>query len=784
MQGVKSLHGGESQADQQRKADKRAQYKRDLEEQMRLKKERLAKEKDAIARAEARKDREIASYNPFGRGGGGAPNSKPSAGASASASASASPAMNLFPHIEKAGASAASPSAASPGKVPMGMNGIDSNALPGDSSATSPSKGTFMGNMNGLIAGLSDAQAQKKNEMRAQYQRDLQEQIRLKNAAKADRKNKLRVEDEQMEAKLQKQRQQLMAEAADANQRAKVAEANKKEGLEFDPKERQQVAADKETAYRAELRIQIETKKRKKQEEKRRREEEDAKWEAKLNNDRKELDRRFGTKTEPVNDDSNNNRSPSHNRSPVHRASPSQTRTSPPPATGRSTARRRRSSGNNHDDDSSLRHSERNDVGSSSHRGVAMYNARADRERDRVELINDFSTFKEELLAGQRVLRQKLEEQDDVIELMRKEAMSRGGSRGGRRGGGDNNKSLLDAFPALNLDFDGRGGNSSFSLNGRGGNHNNPSFSDALDNFMHSRPGSSATNLRPVSGRSISYNSRAGRSEFGNTLPGGSTLVPVDSTFTFGGPEANDVTASRLQQVNDSFTEMVTSNGDGEHNANGGKDQTGSAIPSGKLSEDTDDNANNVSLNGTIVGNSKLVYPDQMGADAFEDSSATAINSKQTNIRVTNTKINKNSSSSSSSSHVNYNANHLEFDADPMLDGHNTHIEHRRNDSFSVNRLHKRNQDKLAQLDEALEALESNENNDNSADLLLNFLANRRNERGTWSAGGDSEGLPSHRLRGQHRKHTRQIFGGGLGMGGGAASVYEAQMTGSSMFVQ
>lgn len=48
-------------------------YRAELEAQIRDKAARVAAEKSAVAAEEARKEKEVAGYNPWGRGGAGAP---------------------------------------------------------------------------------------------------------------------------------------------------------------------------------------------------------------------------------------------------------------------------------------------------------------------------------------------------------------------------------------------------------------------------------------------------------------------------------------------------------------------------------------------------------------------------------------------------------------------------------------------------------------------------------------------------------------------------------------
>jgi hypothetical protein len=68
--GMLNPGGNDPRAAEEAKQDA---FRRDLDEQVRLKKERVQREKDEVTRRERIKDAEIAEYDPWGKGGGGAP---------------------------------------------------------------------------------------------------------------------------------------------------------------------------------------------------------------------------------------------------------------------------------------------------------------------------------------------------------------------------------------------------------------------------------------------------------------------------------------------------------------------------------------------------------------------------------------------------------------------------------------------------------------------------------------------------------------------------------------
>eukprot|EP00002_Diphylleia_rotans_P005247 TRINITY_DN1435_c0_g1_i15.p1 TRINITY_DN1435_c0_g1~~TRINITY_DN1435_c0_g1_i15.p1 ORF type:complete len:423 (-),score=79.98 TRINITY_DN1435_c0_g1_i15:32-1300(-) len=73
MSALASMHGGPSDQDVRNAQQKREQMKREWEDQIREKKDREAREKERIRQLEEKEEREAAIYNPFGRGGAGAP---------------------------------------------------------------------------------------------------------------------------------------------------------------------------------------------------------------------------------------------------------------------------------------------------------------------------------------------------------------------------------------------------------------------------------------------------------------------------------------------------------------------------------------------------------------------------------------------------------------------------------------------------------------------------------------------------------------------------------------
>lgn len=65
-----AFFGGSNQHDD---ADKKAKYRRELEEQVKIKNEKLQREQERLKAEDLKKEQEIISYNPFGKGGAGAP---------------------------------------------------------------------------------------------------------------------------------------------------------------------------------------------------------------------------------------------------------------------------------------------------------------------------------------------------------------------------------------------------------------------------------------------------------------------------------------------------------------------------------------------------------------------------------------------------------------------------------------------------------------------------------------------------------------------------------------
>ena len=73
MSGVHELHGGPGADEQHRKREAQRAYQLSLQQQMKDKEERLKREKRETEERDRREEEEARNYNPFGRGGGGAP---------------------------------------------------------------------------------------------------------------------------------------------------------------------------------------------------------------------------------------------------------------------------------------------------------------------------------------------------------------------------------------------------------------------------------------------------------------------------------------------------------------------------------------------------------------------------------------------------------------------------------------------------------------------------------------------------------------------------------------
>eukprot|EP00002_Diphylleia_rotans_P040895 TRINITY_DN9824_c0_g1_i4.p1 TRINITY_DN9824_c0_g1~~TRINITY_DN9824_c0_g1_i4.p1 ORF type:complete len:387 (+),score=63.98 TRINITY_DN9824_c0_g1_i4:49-1209(+) len=73
LSALASMHGGPTESEVRLAQEKKELMKREWEEQIRQKKEREAKEKERLRLLEEKEEKELRAYNPFGRGGAGAP---------------------------------------------------------------------------------------------------------------------------------------------------------------------------------------------------------------------------------------------------------------------------------------------------------------------------------------------------------------------------------------------------------------------------------------------------------------------------------------------------------------------------------------------------------------------------------------------------------------------------------------------------------------------------------------------------------------------------------------
>mmetsp|Transcript_1087 Transcript_1087/g.2250 ORF Transcript_1087/g.2250 Transcript_1087/m.2250 type:complete len:763 (-) Transcript_1087:225-2513(-) len=170
--------------------ERQSAYARELDEQVRQKQERAQRIRVMEAEAEAKRDAELAGYDPWGKGGGGAPIRDRQGNivtVLGRRNAELRDDGNLdapLPMVEEESYSPGGHVRSFEGQgKPPAYNGFPPSQFP----IAKPPEKPFMSNMKQLRAGLTDQQILQKNKLREELVSDLDEQVRAKNPGNQQR---------------------------------------------------------------------------------------------------------------------------------------------------------------------------------------------------------------------------------------------------------------------------------------------------------------------------------------------------------------------------------------------------------------------------------------------------------------------------------------------------------------------------------------------------------------------------------------------------------------------
>ena len=194
MSGVHELHGGPSPDEQRSKKEAQRAYQITLQQQMREKEERKVREKRETEERERREEEESRNYNPFGRGGGGAP--MRDSNGHIVANRSQALAQSLSPTAHSSSRSVAAATSSSHFTTPQQRPAVGGYAPPA---------------LRGRVGQRSDDtdMAARQQEDRQQWQHTLAQQIEEKASKKRREEELRREEDRREEERLEKERSRM-----------------------------------------------------------------------------------------------------------------------------------------------------------------------------------------------------------------------------------------------------------------------------------------------------------------------------------------------------------------------------------------------------------------------------------------------------------------------------------------------------------------------------------------------------------------------------------------------
>ena len=227
MSGVHDLHGGPTPDEQQQKKEAQRAYQLTLQQQMREKEERKKAEKREADERERREEEEARNYNPFGRGGGGAPMRDNSGHIIANRTQALAQALSPPPNNRSLPAATPTmqrtvhpPPAAAAGYIQTGGRGRVGQRS-GDTDAAARQQDERQEWQNSLAQQIEEKASKKRREEEMRREEDRREEERL-----AKERNRM---DE--EWKREREKEQQKQRAAQDEQDNKARKAKGDEGL-------------------------------------------------------------------------------------------------------------------------------------------------------------------------------------------------------------------------------------------------------------------------------------------------------------------------------------------------------------------------------------------------------------------------------------------------------------------------------------------------------------------------------------------------------------------------